>query len=320
MSKTIKILIFCACFSTFINAQVKAYPIDGWHSKIEFSVKFGGLLPIKGQFDKIKGTILIDESNMTNTSSTIYIDTNSINTGLEMRDKHLKGKDFFDVKNHPKIYFSSKKTIEKNGQLIMLGDVHIHDVSKQIEVPIKLLHGEQLDLWKNYRVTLTGEFEINRLDFDVGENQKGIGEKVWITFMISARVFNTETIALFKRQFGEKMINSITNGQKKDALEQFNKLSEVNNKDVQNPSNFEFLYLYLKQNNYNKASNDIAELYVELFPEESEAHSLLGNTYFEKDDYRKAITSYKKALVYDDENTLAKEMLKLIDTLTKSKE
>jgi len=310
MTKIFKTLILCAFYSTYTNAQIKAYPIDGWHSKVGFSVKFSGLLPVSGQFDRIRGTILFDERNMANTSTTIHIDVSSINTGVEFRDNHLKQEDFFAMERYPKINFSSEKVVRKNDQWIILGTIKIRNNSKPVEIPIRLLHGEPADSWKNYRITLAGTFEINRLDFEIGKDQIGIGEKVSVNFIISARIFNTETIALFKREFGIKMIEKMLEGTKKSTLEQFHEFIKLNNKDAKNPDSFEFLYLYLKQNKLYRASKELAELYVEVFPKESNAYSTLGNAYFDENAYDKARTSFERALEYDSENTLAEEMLK----------
>ncbi|WP_394749962.1 YceI family protein [Spongiimicrobium salis] len=320
MTRNIKITMVVILFSTLAFTQTKAYPIDGWHSKIGFSVNFSGLLPIKGQFDKIDGTILLDEANMANTSATINIQANSINTGVEIRDKHLRGKDFFDAANYPTIRFSSEKMIQKKGQWVMVGNLKVRRTSKTVEIPMKLLHGEKLDAWKNYRITLKGGFTLNRLDFQVGEDQIGIGDEVAVTFTISARIFNTATVALFDCPFGKKMIAAIQDGNKEKARTQFEELLRLDDSDAKKATSFEFLYLYLKQNNYDNASYGLAELYLDLFPEDSNAHSLLGNAYFEKNAFSEAKDSFKQALYYDHQNTFAKEMLKRTLKVLKKRE
>ncbi|AXT18886.1 hypothetical protein D7030_00840 [Flavobacteriaceae bacterium AU392] len=296
-----------------LNAQIKAYPIDSWHSRIEFNVKFSGLLPVKGQFTAFEGTVLLNEKDMTKTSATLLIDGNSIDTGVNLRDNHLKGEDFFEVEKYPQIVFSSKRVVHKEGQFIMIGDLNMHNVTREVEVPIQLLHGEQLDTWKNFRITLKGKFQINRSDFDIGNNQPTIGQMVTIEFIISARIFNTETIALFNRPFGKKMIKAILEEGKEKAYSQYKELVKNKDEDTSKASSFEHLYQYLRQNNHLKASIEITKLFTEIFPKEPQAYSLLGDAYFQNNLYKEAKLAFEKAISYDDKNTLAYEMLKLLD-------
>jgi len=308
-----RLLILFLIFPLYTNAQIKAYPIDSWHSNIQFKVKFSGLIPVKGQFETFNGTILLNEEDMTKTSATILINTNSISTGVTMRDNHLKNEDFFDVEKYPKIAFSSKRTVDKDGHFVMIGILKMHDISKEIEIPIKLVHGEQLDVWENFRITLEGKFEVNRSDFNIGEGQPAIGEVVTIDFLMSARIFNTKTIALFNRPFGKIMIKAILEGSKEQALSEINKLKNNQDEDSTKASSFMHLYNYLKQKNHIKAAFQIAELFTEFHPKESEAYSLLGDAYFQNKSFKKAKMAFEKAIKYDAKNTMALEMLKLLN-------
>lgn len=92
-------------------AQPKAYPIDSWHSKIGFSVKFGGLIDVEGRFTGFRGTIVYDEQNPADLSASVFIDPASVDTGVGPRDRHLRSEDFFGVEQYPRIIFSSKRTI-----------------------------------------------------------------------------------------------------------------------------------------------------------------------------------------------------------------
>ena len=312
MTQRLVLFIVLITFSSFSNAQIKAYPIDAWHSGISFSTKFGGLLPVRGTFDSFAGTVLLDETDLTKTSATIFINTESIDTGVGMRDNHLKSADFFDVEKYEYIFFSSKRVIQENDQLVMLGELQMHGVSKDVSIPFQLVHGEQEDPWKNFRITLQGAFQINRMDFGVGEDQKTIGEEVNVEMVISARVFNTATIALFNRPFGQSMIGAFEKGGIQEARKVLKQLQAVGDKDASKPSSFEFLYLKLKQMGKAVASLGAAELFVELFPEESEAHSLLGYAYYERGQTDKAKDAFRKALEFDSNETQALEMTKLL--------
>ncbi|HCQ00844.1 MAG TPA: polyisoprenoid-binding protein, partial [Candidatus Latescibacteria bacterium] len=73
------------------------YVIDKVHSSIAFSVKHMMISTVKGGFDDFSGEIMLDENDITKSSVMVTIQTASINTGNEGRDKHLKSPDFFDA-------------------------------------------------------------------------------------------------------------------------------------------------------------------------------------------------------------------------------
>lgn len=62
-------------------------------SSVQFSIKNAGLT-VDGTFDEIHGTIQFDEQQLASSSFKVKIPVKSLNTGIEMRDKHLKKDDF----------------------------------------------------------------------------------------------------------------------------------------------------------------------------------------------------------------------------------
>ena len=81
--------------------------LDPAHSQVQFSVKHLGISTVRGTFDAFSGSI--DEENGEAKAVTVEIDVASLNTGNEQRDGHLRSPDFFDVDNHPKATFSSRR-------------------------------------------------------------------------------------------------------------------------------------------------------------------------------------------------------------------
>jgi len=78
-----------------------------------------------------------------------------------MRDGHLRGNNYFDVKNYPSIHFVSTKVTGKNGGFVLLGKLVIKDRAKEIQFPFTASPANDGYLFK-------GTFKINRKDFGVG--------------------------------------------------------------------------------------------------------------------------------------------------------
>jgi polyisoprenoid-binding protein YceI len=89
------------------------------------------LSTVRGAFEKVSGTLELDDKDVTKSKLEVVIDAASINTREPKRDAHLKSPDFFDVAKTPTITFKSTK-IEKgergklkvSGDLTMRGQTH----------------------------------------------------------------------------------------------------------------------------------------------------------------------------------------------------
>src|SRR5579864_3184838 len=93
----------------------ETWQIDPVHSCIHFSIRHFVISRIHGRFTKWGGTIHLDDASPASSTVEVDIDASSIDTNDANRDNHLKGADFFNVAEHPKITFKSTK-VEPLGQ------------------------------------------------------------------------------------------------------------------------------------------------------------------------------------------------------------
>src|ERR1700722_798556 len=82
--------------------------VDPAHSMAEFKVKHMMISNVKGQFSKVSGVLVRDESNLANDRVEATIEAASIHTRDEQRDAHLKSADFLHVEKFPTLHFKSK--------------------------------------------------------------------------------------------------------------------------------------------------------------------------------------------------------------------
>ena len=78
-------------------AATTTYQIDPVHSEVSFRIRHLGLSSVYGRFVAYKGTILLDEQDMTRSRVDVSIDAASINTENTMRDTDLRSPNFFNV-------------------------------------------------------------------------------------------------------------------------------------------------------------------------------------------------------------------------------
>ena len=158
----------CIAFlSTNIFAQT-TWKADKAHSQVSFGITHLGISEIEGLFNEFDATIEASKEDFSDAKYTVEINVPSINTGIEMRDNHLRNADFFDVEKYPKMTFvstSSEKVGE--GKYKVTGDLKFHGVTKPVT----------LDVWhrgtvENQNGDLISGFEISgdikRSDFNLG--------------------------------------------------------------------------------------------------------------------------------------------------------
>jgi len=95
------------------------WSIDQAHSEIAFKVRHLMIAHVKGSFKGFDASIYTTAKDFTTAIIDLWIDPSSITTGDVKRDEHLKGADFFDVKNHKEITFTSS-TIEKRMRMVTM--------------------------------------------------------------------------------------------------------------------------------------------------------------------------------------------------------
>jgi len=125
-------LVVLILIRTLTIAQYK--PIDVG-SAIQFKIKNFGI-NTGGSFTGLQGYIKFDINHPGEASFDVSVDANSINTGIEMRDNHLRNDTYFDVKNYPRIRFVSTRVTASNkpGVLSVFGKLTIKNQTNRGEI------------------------------------------------------------------------------------------------------------------------------------------------------------------------------------------
>src|SRR3979411_1040632 len=108
------------------------WAIDASHSSVTLTLRHM-MSKVRGQMKVKEGWIEVDNDNLSTAKVEVVLDAASIDTGVEMRDNHLRSADgHFDVANYPTITFTSKR-IEGNNPSTnkLIGDVTIHGITKE---------------------------------------------------------------------------------------------------------------------------------------------------------------------------------------------
>ena len=152
---------------------MSTYQIDPAHASAQFKVRHMMIANVKGEFDKIIGTVNFDPANPSASTVDATIEVASIPASARRaaRLAHLKSPDFFDVEKFPTITFKSKKvTATGSDSFTVVGGLTIHGVTKEVDLKVAELTEETKDPWGNLRRGAEAKTRINRKDFGMTFN------------------------------------------------------------------------------------------------------------------------------------------------------
>ena len=172
MNRLISIIIVAALLSP-LHVFAATYIIDPAHTTIGFKVKHLMITNVKGVFERFKGTVNIDEKDITKSKVDVTIEMASINTNIAKRDDHLRSPDFFDVAKFPTMTFVSNK-VEKTGAdtLKVTGNLTIKGVSRPVTLNVEGPTGEIKSPQGDIKRGASAAATINRQDFGVSWSKK----------------------------------------------------------------------------------------------------------------------------------------------------
>ena len=152
----------------------------------ESSVKFfvDASVSVSGTFDKWNSTLTFSSSDAATGVLDIKIQAASVDTGNGLKDRKLKGDDFFDVANNPLITFHSTKIVKTGPETVEVdGDFTIRGVTKP----------EKLSLTVSGAGTGSGEIKgtmaFNRKDYGINGSIPlvRIADRVEVTVALHAK-------------------------------------------------------------------------------------------------------------------------------------
>ncbi|MEP7279816.1 MAG: YceI family protein [Bacteroidota bacterium] len=143
---------------------------DPNHTEVGFKVKHLVISTVSGKFGSFEGSVEAKKKDFSDAKISFSVAINSVYTGQEQRDAHLKSADFFNAEKYPQLLFVSSQLVPLKGNEYKLkGDLTIHGVTKPTELNVEF-GGIQDDL---YGQTIAGfeiEGKIKRSDFGLNWN------------------------------------------------------------------------------------------------------------------------------------------------------
>lgn len=141
------------------------WAVDPAHTTVEFDVTHAGIATVKGRAPVVEGTIRGGEEPAIEGT----VDVTSLTTFNETRDAHLQTPDFFDAQRHPELRFVSTSVEQRDGELVVRGDLTIRGVTRPVELT-GTFRGATVDAYGNERIGLDLAGSVDRTVFGVSWN------------------------------------------------------------------------------------------------------------------------------------------------------
>ncbi len=151
-------------------ANQTKWVLDPTHSEIDFKVRHMMITNVKGEFRVFNAVILTEGDDFSKGSVELNIESGSVFTNNNDRDKHLKSADFFDAENHKELKFTSSSLTKLDDDNYKLnGILDIRGIKKQVSFDVEF-GGINKDPWGNLKAGFSLSGKINRKDWGLNWN------------------------------------------------------------------------------------------------------------------------------------------------------
>jgi len=166
-----RFLVLLALAVSALPVLSQDFNIDPKHSSANFSVKHLLVSTVRGRFGGgVTGTIHLDPKDITKSSVTAVIKTDTITTDNATRDRDLHSDHFFETEKYPDIKFESTKVEKRGDSYVAIGNLTMKDVTKQVELPFTL---NQAEANGKKALGVDSELTINRFDYHINWDPSG---------------------------------------------------------------------------------------------------------------------------------------------------
>jgi len=168
------------------HAATETYAIDPAHTMPGFEVSHLGISTQRGRFERTAGTIALDREAGTGAVA-IEIDAASITTGTAKLDATVRGEDFLDAANHPRITFRAERfRFDKDVPVSAEGELTLLGVAKPVTLAITHFACTRKPFLVRTTCGADASATISRAAFGMSRFASFLGDDVRIVIQVEA--------------------------------------------------------------------------------------------------------------------------------------
>jgi polyisoprenoid-binding protein YceI len=136
-----------------------------------------GLVRTSGGLRSLSGNLVVGQSHA---AGVLVIDASSIDTGNRFRDRHLRSRDFFDVKRHPELRYEAHSISSRDPSRALIdGDLIVADTRTPLALDV-MMHAPTVRM-----VELTCQVEVDRFALGIRGSRGMVPRTVQLDVLIT---------------------------------------------------------------------------------------------------------------------------------------
>jgi polyisoprenoid-binding protein YceI len=186
-----------AAFAGHAMAEPARYELDPDHLTIAFLVEHIGYAKTLGTFRAASGGYTFDEATVALSAVRVVVETNSVDTHHEARDRHLTSRDFLNSGTHSTMTFtaeSARRTGERT--FVVTGELELLGATRPLTLEATLNKSAPYPIGARAEVmgvSLRGSLERSQFGMTYGVADGLVGDAVELIIEVEAqRVANDE--------------------------------------------------------------------------------------------------------------------------------
>ena len=162
---TISVVLVTVALIVYGYSSSHSVPLGAGKSQVSFNFEVQGNVS-EGQFTESSVDLLLNADHPAGSKLQATVNTATVTTGNSQIDSTLRGSDWFDIENHPQASFESTSLVTSGeNSYSVSGILQIKGVSRELAFPLTLSN-------EQYKRFASGQFTVNRLDFNLGTNSQ----------------------------------------------------------------------------------------------------------------------------------------------------
>ena len=189
MLKTLALSLCLALGTSPVFAAAERYTLDSEHTTVAFLIEHVGYAKTLGQFSKVSGSFNYDVDTQEVSEVNIVVETNSVNSSNKARDKHVRSKDFLNVKKHPRMVFTAAGTTLTDNVGDIAGELQLLGQTKQLNLSVSLNKADTYPFGhKKFTLGVSAKGELQRSTYgmDYGVANGLVGDSIELIIEIEA--------------------------------------------------------------------------------------------------------------------------------------
>lgn len=165
--------------TNYADAPAGEYDIEKGHAYIVFSYTHAGYSRPFLRWGDWDSTLTWDPENPENSSVSVDIKVDGIDSGVDVFNEHLVSADWFNAAEYPNITFNSTSVTKASDNTgTITGDLTIKGITKPVTLDVVFNKTAYDNRYKGQKMGFSARGELLRSDWDLGAYAPGVGDEI----------------------------------------------------------------------------------------------------------------------------------------------